>query len=98
MNDLNDPLPSLPSIEGSRLMELRHGLLPGSRNWTKWHKRIRRETARVNLSLNSTFTYIPIIETPQYSNETDEFMQEKQPQGDEDDVGFAIHRRIRMMT
>ena len=65
MNDNNDvPPPPLPHIAGSRSAKKKRGRPPGSRNKKKGYKRIRRETAGVNLAFETAFGHVPTTETP----------------------------------
>ena len=91
MDDPNVPLPPIPPIAGSRSTKKRRGRTPGSRNRNKGYKRIRRETAGVNLAFENAFRHVPITEPPEVvpNNETDGNIEESQQ--DEDDIGIAVH-------
>ena len=60
---------------------------PGSRNRKKGYKRIRHETAGVNLACETAFGHVPTTETPA------EVANEKGPpqNQDEDGIGIAVH-------
>ncbi len=71
MNDPNAPLLHLLPMAGSRSTKKRHERPPGSMNWNKGYKCIRRETAGVNFAFETAFRHIPITETPEVPNEAD---------------------------